>query len=277
MTMLDGTRVTALSFVLSVALLSGCSDLKEETTPQEPTSDRPAQVSADADYNRANEIIGRAIEAYGGESARQKLNACKITYRTTLAINGLIDETGTNTVLTEDCFQYPGRLRRTVRRASDNEEMMLFVMNGEDGWMRHASGPVKSMPSRSAGRPAFLATLDQLVQARASDQPRRVEPPEQIDGRELIGVTALSDGHPLSTSYFDTATHLIVRETKYYLPNTQALREGATQAVLTETSYREHKQFDGVTLPTRIVASQGGKPVFDCVILDVTFVSEFPA
>ena len=49
------------------------------------------------------------------------------------------------------------------------------------------------------------------------------------------------------------------------------------RSVVMQTTYGDYKTFEGVTLPTRMVASQAGKVVFDVTVLHVEFPPRFDA
>jgi hypothetical protein len=128
-------------------------------------------------------------------------------------------------------------------------------------------------------KPSIVAVLDELTGLRESNENVVVGPPEETAGRSLISLTVLSGGHPRSTTYFDRSTNLIVKVAKYYLPAMRDppetwKRRGPVEA---ETTYGDYKSFEGVMLPTHMVASQAGKAVFDVSVLQVEFPPELDA
>jgi len=180
----------------------------------------------------------------------------------------------------EDCFCYPDKWRRTVRRDSNNKESMLFVVNGDKHWARSAGKKVQEMPLPRANmrKPAILAILDQLAGLQESQQEIVVGAEEKVAGKILIPLTVTA-GHRQSTTYFDRATGLIAKEIKNYLPDVHSPPETwkNERRVESETTYGDYKDFDGVTLPTRMVVSQAGKAVLDISVVQVEFPATFDA
>jgi len=145
--------------------------------------------------------------------------------------------------------------------------------------MRSEDRKVNPLPSagRNVAKPAMLAALDRLVQLRHSMGYATVGPPEKIDGRDVVPMKLLVDGEHRATTYFDASTHLPVKEVKLYLPDVRKLKEGVNQKAATETTYQDHKSYDGVVLPVRMTAVQGGQRLLDITLLDVQFPSQLDA
>ena len=125
--------------------------------------------------------------------------------------------------------------------------------------------------------PAIIATLYILAAVRESTEGIVAGGDEEIAGRTLIPITAMVNGYPQSTTYFDRSTALIAKTTKYYVPDVRELPKSLKNdaSVETETEYSDYKDFEGVTLPTRMVVSQAGKTLFDVSVLQVEFPSKF--
>ena len=189
-------------------------------------------------------------------------------------------EGGHGAFLIEDCFCYPGKWRRIVRRESDGKETYGFVLNADHLWSRVPGRKVESMPlpPPNARMPAELAALEQLTQLRDSKSSAVVGPAEESAGRTLVPLTLLSGGRPQSTTYFDDSTNLIVKVKKLLLDvsgSPQSLRTPKTTT--TETTYADYKNFEGVVVPTHMVMSQAGKKILNASILKVEFPSKFDA
>jgi len=277
-----GKRVWAIS---GLCLVLGCGDPvpadRESAIAKQEALTASKSTTSSTSNESPRELLDLAFAAYGGDSARQKLKSCRITIRCVVPIPAAVDEMGGDTFVMEDCFLYPDKWRRTVRRESDGTETALFVVNVDNHWAKSPGKKVQAMPlpAPNMRKPAILATLDQLMGLRESKESMTVGPPEEIAGCSVIPLTILSGGRPQSTSYFDCSTNLIVKEAKYYLPGMHEPPETWKDRgpVATETTYGDYKSFEGVILPTRMVVSQAGKTVLDTSVLRVEFPSEFDA
>jgi len=242
-----------------------------------------AESEASSTSNESpRELLDLAIAAYGGDSAWQKLKNCRITSRLVVPIPAAVHESGEDTVLVEECYSHPDRWRRAIRGDSDGLEMMLFVVNADNHWLKSPGKQVQAMPlpPPNMRKPSLLATLDRLMGLRELNESVTVGPAEEIAGRSVIPLTIDWGGRPASTTYLDRSTNLIVKEVKYFLPGMRDPPETWKDkggSVETVTTYADHKSFEGVMLPTRMVVSQGGKTVLNASVLEVEFSSEFDA
>jgi hypothetical protein len=261
---------------------SGCADRTPVTQDSAvPSSKDVVAKEMAAASDNPTEVLDRAIAALGGGSARKKLRTCKITTRWVVAIPAAVRGMGGDTTLIEDCFCYPDKWRRTVHRSSDDKEVMLFVLNGENYWARTGGKKVQAMPlpPMNARKPAILITIDNLAALRESKDQIIIGAEEEVAGKTLIPLTTMVSGHPRSTTYFDRSTSLIAKETKCSLPRVQDPPEtwkkrGPAEM---ETTYGDYRSFEGVMLPTRMVMSQAGKTVLEVSVLEVEFPSKFDA
>jgi hypothetical protein len=191
----------------------------------------------------------------------------------------LASKVGGDTFVNVDYFSRPDKWKRTSHREADGGETLLFVLNGDNLWAREPGKKVQAMPlpAPNMRQPATISLLDNLRGLRESKDSLVVGPPEEAAGRSLVPLTVLSNGRPWSTTYFDRSTNLIVKEKKYYVPDTRDPPESWTTRgpVESETTYGDYKSFEGVTLPTHMVASQAGKTVFDVSVLKVEFPPKF--
>ena len=179
-------------------------------------------------------------------------------------------------MITEDHFCYPDKLRRTVRRESDGMVVLLSVVNGDTMWYGSPGKKrkAKEVNGQKIARPSLIAMIDNLMFVRDSVDPAIVHAPRLVDGDKQIAITVSSDARMSSTTYFDASTYLVLKETKDYLPDMTGAKIDLKRKAVSETIYSRYKDFDGVILPTHIVASQGGKKVFEINILDVQFLKE---
>lgn len=270
----------SIPLLLFASVLFRCTnnndaDVNSSTSHQE-ISDSMTSQDGDA---KPLELISRAIEAYGGDSAREKLGCCKITTRWVAPFIAAHSETEPNTGVIEDSFSHPDKWRRVVRRESDGKETMLFVINGDNYWTRIPGKNVQRMlnPGSKMRKPAMLSTLDRLVCLRDSNEEFVVGLKEKIGEDTLVPLSIMVNGHSRSITYFSQSTGLIAYELKYYLPDMYAspdtwVKNGPAKG---KTTYSDYKSFDGVVLPTHMNVSQHGKTVFDVSIIQVEFPSKF--
>jgi hypothetical protein len=128
--------------VFCICLFIGCGSPQDG--PNAPLSQSKATATSDKAVGR---LLDQAIEAYGGMSAFEKSKACKVSYHTRTFMKSLPTEG--ESVLIEDWFKYPDKVRRTVTMPRGLET--LFTSNGHNTWVRGHSGKVQSCPSPRSG------------------------------------------------------------------------------------------------------------------------------
>ena len=261
-----------------VCCLLGCgSEIADDVSnviEHESAGTRDEHTPPLTESTSALELLDRAIVAYGGDSAWEKLKTCKVTYRTAYSIANAEKESGDDTVIIEDYFSYPDRCRRTVRRESDGEQVLFCVVNGDRMWIKPLEKDAVTLPcDPDVALPAVIGGLDRLLGIRQSNQTITLGDSERSDDGELVPLTIWEKGQHVSTLVFDSSNHLVVKVVKY-VPDASDPPASLERTVLTETTYNEYKSIGGVILPTRIVVFQRGRKAFETTIQDVEFPSE---
>jgi hypothetical protein len=186
-------------------------------------------------------------------------------------------EDGTNSLLMEDCYQYPDKLRRTVTRISDGKEMLLSVVNGKNMWARVPNKKVTLFPIKEpyVALPPIIDRVYWLMNLKNRQSDLSLDNLDNNENHQAESIIISSDGHPISKIYFDLKTHYVIKDIKYGLPDFGKLSESLNKIVLTVANFSEHKNFDGVILPTRLVVTQDNENLFDVTLQKVEFPNNF--
>src|SRR6202011_4293737 len=91
-------------------------------------------------------------------------------------------------------------------------------------------------------------------------------PEAKVNGQPAAGVKVASKGHADAKLYFDAATHLLVKIER-------TTRE-AGLSLDKEYLFGDHKDFDGVKLPTRLTETLEGKKASELTSASYKFPSK---
>jgi hypothetical protein len=223
-------------------------------------------TAADGD-EKAREVIDRAIQAQAGSSAKlEKLKHVSLTAKGTLnTVKGPVPTTR------ESHLALPGKGRWVLELGGDNPIKAVFVLAGDQGWQL-SQGTTEPMPReflaemQDEAYALSLARLPALLTAKGMTL--AALPEAKVNGRPAVGVKASQKGRPDVELYFDAQTRLLVK-----LAYQGKL---AGQAVLKETEFAQHKDVDGIQMPTKLVERVGGKVVAEWADVRYSFPEKFP-
>jgi hypothetical protein len=216
----------------------------------------PALVQAD-DRAAALAILERAIKAHGGAEA---LARTQISVRNGRGTAWLPSEMPFQSEMTANL---PSQVRVTFEA---NRARFLTVINGNQGWqsiggaVAELSGP-RLTELQEENYVWWLATLTPLLKEGFE---LTVLPDARVSGRPAAGIQASSRGRPTVGLYFDKESGLLVRISR------RAREPGGE--VDKEYLLSDHKDFDGVKMPTREVVSTNGRKVTDVTYTSYKFL-----
>jgi hypothetical protein len=169
---------------------------------------------------------------------------------------GVIASFGKDAPFTDELvLSLPDRFRLTLDVGSGLQKARVIqVVNGESGW-QSTGGMVTELGKERLGElreEAYLLWLATLVPLLKDDAFELKPLPEgKVNDRPAAVVQVTRKGHGDVRLYFDKASGLLVKS--------ERRAKEAGQPFDQEYVYGEHKEFDGVTLPTRQQELRGGK------------------
>jgi hypothetical protein len=195
------------------------------------------------------EVLDQAIRAHGGEKNLARLQtAIRTSQGSTTAF-------GKDIPFTEELIvQLPDRFRQTIELGGGQKGRLLRVLNGDRAW-QSTGGAVGVVPSERVTElrgEAYLLWLLTLLPLRNEAGFEALPLAEsKVFDRPAAGIKVKRKGQADVSLYFDKATHLLVKMQRKITEADQSLEQ--------EYLYGDHKEFDGVRLPTRISEMRNGK------------------
>jgi hypothetical protein len=189
-------------------------------------------------------VIERAVKAHGGADALAKAQIC------IRSGNGTIWVGGEQPFRTELIVNLPSQVRLSADVSSST---LVLVLNGDKGWQL-TGGAVTDLSKQrlselqEEGYVMWLATVAPLLKEGFDF---RVLPEAKLGGRPTEGLRVLAKGRPEVALYFDKETGLLVR-----------ISRKATEAGLPvdkDYLYSDHKDYEGVKLPSKEIVMLNGK------------------
>ena len=270
-----GAAVRLVLLGIAVVLVSGCQESTapagSPTTPKSTGAtlrgkssqpDTPAVV-AQADARAAQEIVERAIQAQAGSSERlDKLHAF-----ISVAKGTMVTAQGPMSAVREVKASFPDFFRLDSRvTVGDQSVTATLAVNGLSGWMQQIGTPREELPLdrlveiRNSLNVYWLATLIPLRDQAVTIKPL---PDAMVDGAPAAVLQATQRNRPAVTLFFDKKSGLLVKAS-YRGPD-------ADVEVLKDVSFLEHKEFDGLKLPTKEIEYFDGRKMGEWVISDYKF------
>lgn len=225
-----------------------------------------APLSRADDRSQALAVIDKAIDAHGGES---KLTKARQMVRTAKGVQELFGNK--NQFSTEQTTQLPERFRDAIDyEAGGQKARLIFVLNSDKGWQSIDGVPMELPKDRAdeLREEAYVIWLTTLVPLKDKSISVSPLPEGKVLGQPASVIKVISKGHTDVKLYFDAKTGLLVK-----------LDRAARQAGLTinkEYFFSNHKEFDGVKLPTKYVELISGNKSIDLTISDYKFPNSVP-
>lgn len=215
-----------------------------------------------AERDKALAVINDAIQAHGGED---RLTKAKIMTRTSKGVMHLFGKESQFTANTS--LQLPNRYRDVVTIDADGQKSFLtLVVNGDEGWNATGGMVITLTKARMAElreEILYVLTLTNLVSLKDKAYELALVPDAKVFGAPALAVKVTSKGHSDAVLYFDKESRLLVK-----------LERKAQEGGLSynkEYYFREHKDFDGLKLPTKYVEVLNGNKSIEMTITSYKF------
>jgi hypothetical protein len=210
----------------------------------------PLTLRAD-EREKALDVIDQAIKAHGGSEALEKAQTRTRTGK------GVIYARGSEVPFTtEETVQLPDRCHMVL---DVERNRMVLVLNGDKGWMR-AGGTVEMNKETLSERreELYVWWLMNLTPLKKEEFELKPLADAKVNGQDAAVVKVARKNYPDARLYFDKKTGLLVKIARRATESGLGLNK--------EYVYSDHKEYDGVKLPSReVILINGGK------LTDVTF------
>jgi hypothetical protein len=202
----------------------------------------PAASQA-GERDKALAIIEKAIKAHGGTDA---LNKAQIRSRTG---QGVVSLGGEIRITTEETMRFPDCCRVVLNPQSNR---IILVLNGDKGWTQ-AGGATQEMPKsdlKEKQEELYVWWLMNLTPLLKDEFQLKPLANAKVNGRDVSVVLVSRKDSPDVRLFFDNESGLLVK----------MARRGTESGVpvAKEYLYSDHKEFDGVKMPTKEVILLNG-------------------
>lgn len=216
-----------------------------------------AERASAAERDKALAVINDAIQAHGGED---RLTKAKVMMRSSKGVMHLF---GKESQFTADtAFQLPDRYRDVITiDAGGQKSLLTIVVNGEEGWNATGGMVIAHTKARLAEvreEILYVLLLTTLVPLKDKAYDLTLIADAKVFGLPALAVKVTSKGHGDATLYFDKESRLLVK-----------LERKAQEGGLSynkEYFFREHKDFEGLKMPTKYVEVMNGNKSIEMTI-----------
>jgi hypothetical protein len=216
---------------------------------------------AAADRDAALAVVERAIKAHGGADALNKAQTAVRTSTGTMALFGK-DLTFSD----EMTWQLPDHFRLAIDVGTGQDRTHLtLVVNPDKGWQATGGMVVDLGPDRLAElrEEAYVLWLTTLTPLQKSGFELTPLPDAQVGSRTAAVVQVANKGHADARLYFDKDSGLLIKVDRH--------AKEAGLMVDKEYLYSDHKDFDGVKLPAKLMELINGKRFTDLANVSYKF------
>jgi hypothetical protein len=214
----------------------------------------------------AQKIVDEYVHAEGGAKALAKIQTASITGSLTDDATG---QSGTYSLITKAPDKFYSEIIIEPSR-------LIEAYNGKSAWGQDASSKNTSdqdtsadSSSDSTGAPHTLTgavaseweAAGRYLNSRLADAKKskfglqRINT-EDVGGRKAYHVRIALSPRVSRELFFDTQTHLLIRET---IPATAQQQPGSRNAVAEELDYADYRRIDGIEAPYRITLRRAGR------------------
>jgi hypothetical protein len=201
------------------------------------------------DRDDALAVIDQAIKAHGGEDV---LTQAQTAVRT--STGAVASPTGKDLPFKDEMiWKLPDRFRLTLDVGTEKTRLVT-VVTPDKGWQTSGGQVAELSPERldELREEAYVLWLATLVPLKKDSAFELAPLPEtKVNGQPAGGVKVAHKGHTDANLYFDKQSGLLVK-----------IERRAREAGLTvdkEYVYGDHKDFDGVKMPTKQQELLNGK------------------
>ncbi len=213
------------------------------------------------DREDALAVVELAVMAHGGADALAKA-------RTVVRSGeGVLYQGGKEAAFTDEMtWNLPEQWRDAVE--IQKSIRFTIAVNGDKGWQAVGGtvsdvGPERLKEIREEIYILWLETLTPLQKEGFDLAPL---PEIKVNGQAAVGVKASRKGHADAKLYFDGRTHLLVKIAR--------TSEEAGLNLDKEYLFSDHKDFDGVKMPTHVVETLDGKKASELTSASYKFPSK---
>jgi hypothetical protein len=206
--------------------------------------------------------VAKAIQAHGGDA---KLRRSAFSIR----VKGNVFE-GDQIVAHSGSISAQGPYCSRIVVKTPRTEM-LFVVNGEKGWVRHGDITRRMTEAElfSAKEDAYQDWVVSLVPLMRENFTMATLDQAQVRGRWAIGLRISQQGRRDIDLYFDRETWLLVKSS--------TMRRGSHEKdERWEVISEEFREFDGVRIATKSVIYRDMKRWLESEVIEARFVNELP-
>ncbi len=213
------------------------------------------------DQEDALAIVEQAIKAHGGDDALAKAH---------LAVRngeGVMYQAGKEVSFTDEMtWNLPDQWRDAVE--IQKSVRFTIAVNGDKAWQAVAGAATEVGAERlkELREEIYILWLETLTPLKMDGFDLAPLPEIKVNSQSAVGVRVASKGHADAKLYFDTRTRLLVK--------VERTAEDAGLKLDKEYLLSDHKDFDGVKLPTHVVEILDGKKASDLTAASYKFPSK---
>jgi hypothetical protein len=205
-----------------------------------------------ADRDTALAVIGEAIKAHGGADGLAK------TQQMLRTANGVLTINGKDTPFTDEVvFSLPDRYHHTIflgPGGGDNRPKVVAVIAKNQGWRQSGGMTVELEKAQveEMRRDAYVLWLTTLTSLEKDNGFTLTPlPDEKVDGNPAAVIKVARKGQTDVRLLFDKSSKLLIKA------DLKISESGVEYPQ--EYFFSDHKEFDGVKLPTKILETRSGQ------------------
>ncbi len=206
------------------------------------------------DRDKALEVIDKAIKAHGGTEALNKAMSRSRTGEGVFSLGGEVRFT------TEETMSFPDRTRVVAELPQRNR--ITLVLNGDKGW-KQGGGMTQELSKQELKERQeelyvwWLMNLTPLVKDEFQLKPLA---DAKVQGNDASVIQVSRKDSPDVRMFFDNKSCLLVKIAR------RAKESGVV--VNKEYFYSDHKEFDGIKMPTKEVILLNGSTKYSEVLFN---------
>lgn len=212
----------------------------------------------------AQAVIEEAIKAHGGAEALAKARVQLRITKGEIALGRL--DGSTVPFAGETMLSLPAQARWSFDLHPDSQKFrIILVFNRDKGW-RAGSGATKELGKEEIDEfreEAYTIWLTTLLPLRDKQFELTLLPEAKVLGQPAVGVKVASKGHAEVKLFFDKKSNLLIK--------TERKAREAGMDLTKESYFADHKDFDGVKMPTKQVDLSNGKKAAELIITGYRF------
>ena len=213
------------------------------------------------DREDALALVDQAIKAHGGADALAKAHSAVRDGE------GVMYQAGKEVAFTDEMtWNLPDQWRDAV--TIQKSVRFTIAVNGAKAWqaVAGASSEVGAERLKELREEIYILWLETLTPLQQDGFDLAPLPEIKVNSQPAVGVRVSSKGHADAKLYFDTHTHLLVKVAR--------TSEEAGLKLDKEYLLSDHKDFDGVKLPTRVLEILDGKKASDLTSASYKFLAK---